>query len=593
MFRTHTCGELHKEHLTQEVTLSGWVHRRRDHGGVIFIDLRDRYGLTQIVFDPDHNADALAVADSCRSEYVIQIKGTVRLRPEGQENTRMVTGAIEVICHEVTILNKAKTTPFEIDQEKKVGEEVRMKYRYLDLRKERMQKNLTLRHDIFFFTRDFFRKERFLEIETPIMIKGTPEGSREYIVPSRVHPGKFYVLPQSPQQLKQLLMVAGFDRYMQMARCMRDEDLRGDRQPEFTQLDVEMSFVEQKDILDVFGRYIIALTHEFASDKKVEGVEGDAVRIMTWQEAMDKYGIDKPDLRFGMEIEDLGELVKDVQFQVFQNALANGGVVRGIKVTAPDMARSFIDNKLTPLALENGAKGLAYFMITEEGVKAPIAKFFTEEQIKAVVEKFEAKPGDIIFFAADEFQVVCDTLGALRLFLGDHLGLRDPNVFAYTWVVDFPMFERDKESGQLSAVHHPFTRPKEGHLEHLEKEPLKARAVTHDLVLNGIELGGGSVRIHEPELQSQIFDIMGISKEDAERRFGHMLEAFTYGAPPHGGCALGMDRIVMLFAGEPNIREVLAFPKTSKAEDLMLGAPDVVDQKTLDELLLRLVKPVE
>ncbi|MBI5412452.1 aspartate--tRNA ligase [Candidatus Peregrinibacteria bacterium] len=586
MLRTHTCGELTAKQIGKKVTLCGWVHRRRDHGGVIFIDLRDRYGLTQVVFDPEVNKSAWETASNVRTEFVLKVTGTIRERPEGQTNPRMETGEIEIYIDEIVILNHAKTTPFEIDQEKHVNEELRLKYRYLDLRHHRLQKNIILRHQLIKAIRDFMDKEDFLEIETPILIKGTPEGSREYLVPSRLYPGNFYVLPQSPQQLKQLLMVAGMDRYFQIARCFRDEDQRGDRQPEFTQLDVEMSFVEEKDVMCVTERLLIELTKKFAPDKKILKTPFPAI---SWKEAMERYGSDKPDIRFAMEIVDISDIVTKSEFKVFAGAIKKGGVVKALRVeNGAQFARSEID-ALEEVAKAHGAKGLAYFQYKKEGIQSPLLKFLKPEEVEAVTKKTGAKTGDIVFFGADEFTTACAALGQVRLACADKFRLRDPDVFAYLWVNEFPMFERDKETGGLTAMHHPFTRPMDEDRALLDKKPEKARAVAYDIILNGNEIGGGSIRIHEPDLQKKIFNILKISDRDAEIRFGHMLEAFSYGAPPHGGIAPGIDRIVMLFAGEPNIREVIAFPKDQKAKDLTLGAPSVIPEKQIREANIKIL----
>lgn len=581
MYRTHTCGQLTGKDNDKEVTLSGWVHRRRDHGGLIFIDLRDRYGLTQIVSDPENSEKVHKLADSVRPEYVIQIKGKVRPRPKGMENPNMETGEIEVLISELTVLNSAKTPPFEIDQEKDVGEELRLKYRYLDLRRERMKKNILLRHQVIKEIRDFMDSEQFVEIETPILIKGTPEGSREYVVPSRLQPGNFYVLPQSPQQLKQLLMVAGMDRYFQIARCFRDEDQRGDRQPEFTQLDIEMSFVESEDIMDVNERLLIYLLEKFQPDKKLMT---KPFRRIPWKEAMEVYGSDKPDVRFEMQIVDVSELVKDCDFQVFSGAIKSGGNVKALRVEGgAKFTRKEID-ELTEVAKIYGAKGLAYIQVEESGPKSTITKFFSEDQLKALVDAVSAKAGDIIFFGADEFNTVCESLGAVRLACAEKLGLRKENEIAVAWIYDFPLFEWSKEEQKLAACHHPFTSPHKEDIKLLDDKPESARAIAYDLTMNGNEIAGGSIRIHEPSLQSKIFDILKISKEQADIRFGHLLRAFEYGAPPHGGIAWGLDRLVMLFAGEPNIREVMTFPKDQKGKDLMLNAPSTLPDEQIAEM---------
>jgi aspartyl-tRNA synthetase len=580
MQRTNTCGELRLKDKGKTVTLCGWVHRRRDHGGIIFIDLRDRYGLTQIVFDPKFDAKALEIANETRPEFVLRATGEVRKRTEGQNNPDMPTGEIEVYINDVQILNKAKTPPFEIDQEKVVNEELRLKYRYLDIRHERLRKNLVLRHQIIKTIRDTLDAEEFVEVETPILIKGTPEGSREYLVPSRLYPGKFFVLPQSPQQLKQLLMIGGMDRYFQIARCFRDEDQRGDRQPEFTQLDIEMSFVEEKDLMAISDKMMLELTKKYAPHKKILKTP---FPIITWHSAMSHYGSDKPDIRFGMEFTDLSEIAEKSGFRVFAETIKDGGVVKALKVEgAASWPRSDID-AMEELAKAHGAKGLAYFQYKEEGIKSPLTKFMKEEELKAITKKTGAKKGDVVFFMAGPFVTACTALGQVRLACGDKLKLRDPNVFAYLWVNEFPMFEKDKETGDLAAMHHPFTRPMDEDQKLLDSTPEKARAIAYDIVLNGYEIGGGSIRIHESDLQKKIFSLLNISDVDAERRFGHMLEAFSYGAPPHGGFAWGLDRLAMIFCGEQNIREVIAFPKDQKAKDLTLGAPSEVTEKELKE----------
>ncbi len=588
MLRTHTCNELNASFVGKEVTLCGWVNSRRDHGGLIFIDLRDRYGLTQIVTDPNDFADAHKFADEVRSEYVVRVTGKVRLRPEGMKNSKMTTGEVEVLISKFEILNKAKTPPFEIDQDKEIGEELRLKYRYLDIRRERMKKNLIQRHKLIKMIRDYMDGQNFIEVETPILIKGTPEGSREYMVPSRLYPGKFFVLPQSPQQLKQLLMVAGMDRYFQIARCFRDEDQRGDRQPEFTQLDVEMSFVEAEDIIQINEELMIKLVEALVPHKKLMS---KPFPRMTWQEAMDNYGSDKPDLRFEMKIIDVSDEVKNCEFQVFASALKNGGTVRALRVEGGNkFTRKEID-EMTEVAKIYGAKGLAYIQMAEEGPKSPFLKFMKEDELKAIYAKVGAKTGDIIFFGADAFLTVCEALGHVRLSCADKFGLRDKDKFAFVWIYEFPLFEWNKESQSLNSAHHPFTSPMNEDFELLDSAPEKVRAKAYDLALNGTEVGGGSIRIHSPELQSKIFDILKITKEDAQSRFGHLLHAFEFGAPPHGGIAWGLDRLVMIFQDEQNIREVMAFPKDQKAKDLMLNAPSEMPDEQVAEMHIRINMP--
>ncbi len=588
MLRTHTCNDLSIDDAGKEVTLSGWVHRRRDHGGMIFIDLRDRYGLTQIVADPQSSEQSHKTADEVRGEFVVCVTGKVRKRPEGMRNPKMASGEIEVIVSSFEILNRAQTPPFEIDQDKEVNEELRLKYRYLDIRRERMKNNLIIRHKIIKAIRDFMDQEGFVEIETPILIKGTPEGSREYLVPSRLYPGKFFVLPQSPQQLKQLLMVAGMDRYFQIARCFRDEDQRGDRQPEFTQLDLEMSFVEIEDIIKLNEALMIRLVETFLPHKKL--LKKPFPR-MTWQEAMDKYGSDKPDLRFGLEIADVSDLVQKSGFKVFADAVKNGGIVRALKIDGGNsFTRKDID-ELTEIAKIYGGNGLAYIQVTDEGPKSSLLKFFKDEEVKNLLDRAKAKAGDIVFFGAGEFLKVCESLGHVRLACADKLKLRHADHFAFCWIDDFPLFEWSEEDKRFNAAHHPFTAPKDEDVGMLNSAPEKVRAKAYDLALNGNEVAGGSIRIHTSELQSKIFEILKIGGEDAKRRFGHMLRAFEFGAPPHGGIAWGLDRLVMLFCDEPNIREVIAFPKDQKAKDLMLSAPSEMPDTQIAELHIRVEMP--
>lgn len=577
MLRTATCNELNEARNEEKVTLCGWVHRRRDHGGVIFIDLRDRYGLTQIVSDPVNFPDTHQLLSEVRNEYVLRVHGVVKTRPAGQEKAGIATGGIEVVVTELEVLNAAKTPPFEIDQDKEVNEETRLKYRYLDLRRTRLKNNIVMRYKLIKFIRDYLDKEDFVEVETPILIKGTPEGSREYLVPSRVYPGTFYVLPQSPQQLKQLLMVAGFDRYFQVARCFRDEDQRGDRQPEFTQLDMEMSFIEMEDIMKVNEGLLLAVTREFAPQKTIKQVP---FPVLTYHEAMNTYGSDKPDLRFDMPIVDVSELVTKCEFKVFTDVVAAGGVVKALRVPGgAGFSRKEIDD-FTDVAKIYRAKGLAYIVLENGELKSPILKFFKDEEVKVILKHAGAEDGDIVFFTADKFSVACEALGHVRLAVGKKQNLMDEDLFAFCWVKDFPMFE-EGDDGHMAAVHHPFTAPLK--VEDLEN-PIDALAKAYDVALNGSEIAGGSIRIHDQKTQKRIFDILGVSDEDAQRRFGHMLEAFEYGAPPHGGIAWGLDRIVMIFANEPNIREVIAFPKDQKAKDLMLGAPSEMPVAQLDEL---------
>lgn len=584
MYRTHTCQELRSSHEGQTITLSGWVHRRRDHGDLIFIDLRDRYGITQMVFNPSLAPETHILAGELRTEYVIQVQGKVRVRPKGMENTKLATGEIEVEAEKLVILNRAKTPPFEIDQELNPTEELRLKYRYLDIRRERMKQNIIFRHQFIKRLRDLMDAQGFIEVETPMLMKGTPEGSREFIVPARLYPGTFYVLPQSPQQLKQLLMVAGMDRYFQIARCFRDEDSRGDRQPEFTQLDMEMSFVEEEDVIQTNEKVLTQLLQELVPHKKILSTPFPR---LTWKEAMLRFGSDKPDMRFGMELQEVSDIVSQSEFQVFRTVTEQGGIVQSLCVKGgADFTRKQIDD-LTELAKIYGAKGLAYIQWTGEGPKSPILKFLSEEELQKLQERTGAKTGDALFFTADEFEVACTALGYVRLLCGDWLNLKEPDLLALCWVTDFPLFEYSAEENRLVSAHHPFTSPKNEDLALLDSEPRKVLAKAYDIAMNGSEIGGGSIRIHSPEVQQKIFEVLGLNPEEIQRRFGHLLEAFSYGAPPHGGIAWGLDRIIMLLRDEPNIREVIAFPKDSKAKDHLTGAPSELPEATLKEMHIR------
>lgn len=581
MYRTHLNNVLRSSDIGKTVTLCGWVHRRRDHGGVIFIDLRDRYGLTQIAFDPTVNKTTHHQAEELRPEYVIKIVGVVRHRPEGMTNPNLETGEIEVAVHELTLINRSKTPPFEIDHEKPVGEEIRLEYRYLDIRRDRMRKNLILRHQIIQEIRKEMSAQGFIEVETPMLVKGTPEGSREYLVPSRIYHGSFYVLPQSPQQMKQLLMVAGMDKYFQIARCFRDEDQRGDRQPEFTQLDVEMAFIEQKDVLNLTESLLVKLSKKFQKGKKI--LKKPFPRF-SFHDAMNRYGSDKPDIRYAMELADVSDAMKDSEFKVFSSVVKNGGSVKALTVKGYSAKpRTYFETKLTNFVKEHGAKGLAYIVYSDEGPKSPIIKFLGDKAMAGITKVTKAKKGDVVFFVADEWTVACTALGALRKRIAEEESMIPKNVLAYCWVLHAPMFEYSKEFGEIQATHHPFTRPHKGQEELMIKEPMKALSESHDIVLNGYEIGGGSMRIHERDLQEAAFKILQITPEDMDRRFGHMLRAFEFGAPPHGGIAWGLDRLVMLFCDEPNIREVIAFPKDSRAKDLMFGAPSPMPEKQIRE----------
>jgi aspartyl-tRNA synthetase len=586
MLKTHSCGELRAEHEGQTVTLAGWVNRRRDMGGVIFIDLRDRDGKTQIVINSGATPDAFALAEQVRGEYVLQVTGTVSLRPEGMTNPDLPTGDVELLVEEFVVLNPSKTPPFVIDRDDVADESLRLKYRYLDLRRSKMQRNLIIRHKAIKFIRDYLDQRDFIEIETPILFKSTPEGARDYLVPSRVHPGKFYALPQSPQQLKQLLMVAGYERYFQIARCFRDEDLRADRQPEFTQLDLEMSFVERDDILDLIEGLMVGMVKHAS----LVPLAHEVFPRLSYQEAMERFGTDRPDIRFGLELVDVSDIAGNCAFKVFAENVAAGNPVKAIRVPGAGTYSRKQVGELEAIAKANGAKGLATMALNPESgeMKGFITKFFTVDQLIALTERLEAEPGDLLLFASDEKSVVYAVLGALRDEMGTRLGLKETNSLAFCWVVDFPLFEEEMEDGHYAPSHHMFTAPKRAHIPLLETDPGAVLSEQYDLVCNGFEVAGGSIRIHERPLQRKIMELIGFSIEEAKEQFGHMLEAFEYGAPPHGGIAPGIDRLVALMAGEPNIREVMAFPKTAQATDLMSDTPSEVSQKQLDELQLAL-----
>ena len=584
--RSHRCNEVINADLGSEVSVMGWVQKARNKGGLIFVDLRDRSGLLQIIFEEAQcGSEIFAKAEKLRAEFCIAVVGKLEKRA-GATNENLETGHLEVIAKEMRILSEAATPPFPIEEDSKTKEDLRLKYRYLDLRRPDIQRNIMLRSRVATLTRAFLAENGFLEIETPTLIKSSPEGARDYLVPSRVHPGKFYALPQSPQLFKQLLMCSGYDRYFQLARCYRDEDLRADRQPEFTQIDMELSFVDVDDVIEINEKLISRLF------KDILNVEINLpIPRMTWQEAMDRYGSDKPDLRFGMELKNVSEVVKNTEFSVFSDAIKNGGSVRGINVSGQaSMPRKKID-ALVSFAKDYGAKGLAYLAIEEDGsIKSSFTKFLKEEEIKELVDKMEGKPGDLLLFAADKNKTVWAVLGALRVHIAESLGLLKKDDFKFLWVTEFPLFEYSEEDGRYYAVHHPFTSPMDEDFEYIDSDPGRVRAKAYDIVLNGTEIGGGSVRIHQSDVQAKMFDVLGLSKEVANERFGYLLEAFKYGVPPHAGLAYGFDRVVMLMVGADSIRDVIAFPKVKDASDLMINAPDMVDKAQLDELYIDTVK---
>ena len=587
--RTHRCAELSAANIGETVTIMGWVQKNRNKGGLVFVDVRDRSGIIQIVCE-EGKTDAAVIekATKLRSEYVVAVVGTVAKR-SGAVNENLATGEIEVLPTELRILAEAETPPFHIEENSKTKEEIRLKYRYLDLRRPDMQKNLMMRSKVATLTRQFLAEEGFLEIETPVLIGSTPEGARDYLVPSRIHQGHFYALPQSPQLFKQLLMCSGCDRYFQLAKCFRDEDLRADRQPEFTQIDMELSFVDVDDVIEVNERLLVKLF------KEVLGVEVSLpIQRMTWQEAMDRFGSDKPDIRFGMELNDVTDVVRDCEFVVFKNAIENGGTVRGINAKGQGgMPRKKID-KLVAFAKDYGAKGLAYIAIQEDGtVKSSFAKFMTDEQMKALIDAMGGENGDLLLFAADKNKVVWAVLGALRLELAAQMDLLDKNEYKFLWVTEFPLLEWNDEQNRFTAMHHPFTMPMEEDLQYIDSDPGRVRAKAYDIVLNGNEIGGGSVRIFNPEIQSKMFEVLGFTPEQAQEQFGFLLTAFKYGVPPHAGLAYGLDRLVMLMAKEDSIRDVIAFPKVKDASDLMTEAPTRVAQEQLDELGLAITAETE
>ena len=586
MKRTCRCAELSEKNIGEEVTMMGWVQKQRNKGGIIFVDMRDRSGILQVIFeDGEINEADFAKAEKLRSEFVIAVKGKVTAR-SGAVNENLATGAIELRAEELRVLSESDTPPFPIEADSKTKEELRLKYRYLDLRRPDLQRNLIMRSKVATLIRQFLADEGFLEIETPMLTKSTPEGARDYLVPSRVHPGTFYALPQSPQLFMQLLMCSGYDRYFQLARCFRDEDLRADRQPEFTQVDMELSFVDEDDVMDVNERLLQKLFKEIL-DVDIEL----PIQRMTWQEAMDRFGSDKPDLRFGMELKDVSEVVKGCGFSVFTGALENGGSVRGINAKGQGgMPRKKID-ALVKFAKDFGAKGLAYLAINEDGTyKSSFAKFMTDDELKALVDAMEGEPGDLLLFAADKNKIVWDVLGNLRLEIAKNLDLLDKNVYKFLWVTEFPEFEYSEEQGRYLAMHHPFTMPFEDDIQYLESNPEKVRARAYDIVLNGTEIGGGSIRIHQDDVQEKMLRALGFTDEKAHEQFGFLLDAFKYGVPPHAGLAYGLDRLVMIMAHEDSIRDVIAFPKIKDASCLMTDAPNVVDDKQLEELSLEIAK---
>lgn len=582
--RTTYCGSVTEEYIGQTVTLNGWVQKRRDLGGLIFIDLRDREGVVQIVFNPDFSEEALKIADKVRSEYVIQVKGQVTKRDKKSVNDKIKTGKVEVQVSSIEILNESETPPFSITDVNDIDENVRLKYRYIDLRRESLAQTFKMRHQITRSVRNYLDEGDFFEVETPVLTKSTPEGARDYLVPSRVHDGEFYALPQSPQIFKQLLMIGGFDKYYQIVKCFRDEDLRADRQPEFTQIDIEMSFVDQEDVMTM---------NEGLMKRIMKDVKGIDITTpfprMTYAEAMERYGIDKPDTRFGMELINLSQLASQMEFKVFKGAVENGGEVKAIVVEngADDYSRKDID-QLQSFASIYGAKGLAWVKVTDEGLNGPISKFFNESHTEELLKETEAKSGDLILFVADKKDVVAASLAQLRNKLGKERGLIDPNQYNFLWVTDWPLFEYDEDTNRYVAAHHPFTAPKKEHEDMLETDPTNVEANAYDIVLNGFELGGGSIRIHKSDLQEKMFKALGFTDEEAQEQFGFLIEAFKYGAPPHGGIALGLDRLVMLLAGRTNLRDTIAFPKTASASCLLTDAPSKVSNSQLQELHLQL-----
>ena len=589
MLKTISCGDVRAEHIGKTVTLAGWVHRRRDHGGLIFIDLRDREGIVQVVFNPDNAQDIHAIAESLRNEWVVQVTGTVTARPEGTENSNMATGEVEVSTEQVRVLNESKTPPFYINEESEVDELIRMKYRFLDLRRQSMRDTLIMRHEVVRFIRDFLSDRGFLEVETPILIKSTPEGARDYLVPSRIYPGKFYALPQSPQQLKQLLMAAGVEKYFQIARCFRDEDPRADRQPEHTQLDLEMSFVEEDDVLNLIEELYTKLVEALFPDKWIMR----PFPRMTYAEAMASYGTDKPDLRFDLDMSDLSDIAEQTDFRVFTSTVEGGGIVKGFSAPGCASYSRRQTDALIDFAKANGALGLVTIALTgegdiddltQDGIRSAAARFLTVEQVKAIAHRVEGEMGDMILIVAGPAKTTNQALSALRNEIGARLELADPNLIAFAFVTDFPLFEWNEDAGRWDAMHHAFSMPKDGHEAHLESDPGKVIGRLYDLVANGAELASGSIRIHKRELQERVFGVLGYTKEEVAERFDQLLTAFEYGTPPHGGIAPGIDRLLMVLTGRDNIRDVIAFPKTQSGFDPLFETPNVVEQKHLDEL---------
>lgn len=581
--RTHYCGDLTSENIGNEVCIMGWVQRRRDHGGLIFIDLRDREGIAQLALDPDRDPEAHAKADKIRNEFVIAVKGTISPRPEGTINPKMKTGEVEIEVNELRILNTSKTPPFLLDDHVEVAENIRLKHRYLDLRRPALQKNMILRHNVTKTVRNYLDEHGFLEIETPVLTKSTPEGARDYLVPSRVSGGNFFALPQSPQLFKQLLMVSGYDRYCQIVKCFRDEDLRADRQPEFTQIDCEMSFVDSDDVITIMEGMIARVFKE-----TINVDVAMPMPRMKYAEALDRYGVDNPDIRFDLELVELSELVAGCGFKVFADAVKNGGMVKAINAKqCASYSRKDLDN-LTEFVKIYGAKGLAWVKMTEDGWQSPIAKFFTPEELEQINQAMDAEVGDLLMFVADTNAITNESLGRLRGHLGQKLGLAKKDNFKFVWITDFPLVEWDAEAKRHTAVHHPFTAPCDEDMDLLNTDPSKACAKAYDLVLNGSEIGGGSIRIHDQQIQSKMFELLGIGDDEAREKFGFLLDALEFGAPPHGGLAFGLDRLVMILTGSDSIRDVIAFPKTQKATCLLSGAPSEVEEKQLQELSIRL-----